>query len=706
MRLPPRMGSRGLRTQMLLACLATAVACGDGGSPELSGLGDQVGQVGTELKIDLNGTDPEGDRLAYRFRTASTLPGLEDRTSLTVSPSGAGVFRWTPTGADVGEHAFDFTASDGDHDTTVTITIDVRSAIGAATAPIFRQPLGSGTTMNLALRKCLELAIVVDDQDTTEVALAMEEPLIEGATLTRTGGAAATFSWCPTKEQEAETRRTLVLSADDRDNPKTIKNYLLVLRGGSTTGCPGTAPVITHTPKNETTIVGLTVDAQVTDDKGLKSTPLFYYAMAPPGTPPDLSQMIQLDTLEIDGTPTNGVYAADVPNPVAALPAGSAQTLYYVFVADDDDDVTGNCDHSTMSPVYQMTVTSSGAANQPICATCTTDAQCGTGDLCVSMGSMGASYCLQGCAGGCPTGYACSASPLSSVDGKAAAQCVPQSGSCQTPSSSCVDDANEDDDTRAQASANAAADGPLGVGLYDFVSCPKVNPPTSGSQVDDDWFQLVTTADTRVDLWLYGDDESDLDLHLYRSDGTVLTKSTSLEADENIVRCLPAGTYYVKVNGYDAVRSEYLLDQLTAPQACVTTCTDDVREDDDTYSQARQVTTATYTQAGNVTCPNDDDWYKVRLTTGKRLKLDLTFTQSNSSQDLDFHLYKGEFNDLWPCSPASSSTCSIAHGQGGTSNEHAEYTVPAGCEAGCDYYVVVRGYNGSTNSYGITIAVQ
>jgi hypothetical protein len=353
-----------------------------------------------------------------------------------------------------------------------------------------------------------------------------------------------------------------------------------------------------------------------------------------------------------------------------------------------------------------MTVTSNGAANQPICATCTADSQCGAGDLCVYMGSMGASYCLQSCAGGCPSGYTCSASALYSVDGEQANQCVPQSGSCQMPNGPCEDDANEDDDSRTAASANAAVNGPLGPGLHDFVSCPKPSPPATGSKSDDDWFQIVTTADTRVDLWLYGNGESDLDLQLYRSDGTLLSKSTSLEADENIVKCLKAGTYYIKVNGYTATRSEYLLDQLRTPETCNTTCVDDAREDDDTYSQARVVTGTTHSSTGNMTCPNDDDWYKVRLTTGKILKVDLTFTQSTSLQDLDLHLYKGELTDLWPCSPQDPSTCTPAHGQGAVSNEHAQYTVPAGCEAGCDYYVVVRGYAGSTNSYGINIQIQ
>jgi len=237
------------------------------------------------------------------------------------------------------------------------------------------------------------------------------------------------------------------------------------------------------------------------------------------------------------------------------------------------------------------------------------------------------------------------------------------------------------------------------------VSCPKPNPPAYGSKSDDDWFQIKTTADTKLDLWLYGNGESDLDLNLYRADGTVLSKSTSLTADENIVKCVPAGTYYIKVNGYDAARSEYLMDYYPTAQTCNTTCTDDAREDDDTYSQARSATTFPYTSTGNVTCPNDDDWYKVRLTTGKKLTMDLTFTQSNYTQDLDLHLYKG-FTDLWPCSYADPSQCSSTRGQGAVSNEHAEYTAPAGCEAGCDYYVVVRGYNGSQNNYDIALKVQ
>ncbi|HSD87438.1 MAG TPA: pre-peptidase C-terminal domain-containing protein [Kofleriaceae bacterium] len=682
------------------SALATLVACSGGNAPELSGLSDQVAQVGTEFKLDLNGTDPDGDRLAYSFKAAD-LTGVSDRAMITVSPSGAGVFRWTPIASDVGQHAFDFVASDGSNETTVTITIDVKSAIGSATSPIFRQPLGTGTTIELGKAQCVDLNVVVEDQDTAQVTIKQEEPLIDGAKLTQMDGQTATWHWCPSRAQEGDSRYTLVMSADDGENPKTIKNYLVVLRGSATNAnCPGGAPAISHTASNQTTRLDLKPTATITDDKGLKDAPLFYYSFTNPGTSQvTLSTMTQLTANKVSGSNTNGTYAPTLPNPVASAPDGTTKTIYYVFVADDDDDAMGSCDHTTMSPVYTMVVTAGGSSTAGTCSACTADSQCGTGNECVYMGSMGDSYCLQGCGAGCPTGYTCSASQIWSVDGNQAYQCVPQSGSCQAPTGQCADDMWEENDSRSAASANPT----LGTGLDAYVSCPST---TSTTRADDDWYKIVLSQSSRVNLEMTADGATDLDLHLYHSDGTVVSASTSYTSDENIVTCLPAATYYVKVNGYGSARSEYLLSYDTTAESCDTSCVDDSAEDDDTYSQARTTTYPTHTETTQKICKNDDDWYAVRLYDGESLTMDLTFTQATSSQDLDFHLYK-DFTDLWPCSPSDPSTCTAAHGQGASSNEHAVYTVPTGtCASGCDYYVVVRGWNGASNSYGITLKVQ
>ena len=85
--------------------------------------------------------------------------------------------------------------------------------------------------------------------------------------------------------------------------------------------------------------------------------------------------------------------------------------------------------------------------------------------------------------------------------------------------------------------------------------------------------------------------------------------------------------------------------------------------------------------------------------------MDLTFTQSDSSGDLDLHLYRDSL-DLWPCDVNNVAGCSPDHGQGAVSNEHAVFTAPTGCDAGCEYDVVVRGFNGATNSYTLALGIQ
>ncbi len=696
MRLAQLPSARGLLTLTSLAALATAVAsCSGGAAPELNGLTDQVAQVGTELKLELDGTSENGGKLSYRYHAAD-LMDLDGHAEITVSPDGSGVFRWTPLAADVGNHPFDFTVSNGSDDTTVTINIDVKSAIGSATAPIFRQPLGTGTTVDLTHTMCVSLDVVVEDQDTPQVKIAQEEPLIDGATLTQTDGQTAKWNWCPTRDQASETRNTLVLSADDMDNPKTIKNYLIVLRG-DTSSCPGAGPSISHSASDQTTRLDVALTATVTDAAGLKDTPLFYYSTNNPGTNPDVSTMTQLSTTLASGDNTNGQYTVSVPNPVASASDGTSATIYYVFVADDHD-TADNCDHSVTSQVYQMTITAGGSTTAGLCEACTADDQCGTGNECVYMGSMGMSYCLAGCGGGCATGYTCSTTSVTSVDGASDVQCEPDSGSCQMSTTTCIDDDWEVNDTFSDASGNPV----MTPDSYDLVSCPST---TSTSRANDDYYKLVLSSDQRVDLHLVGDGASDLDLHLYHSDHTVVAASTSTSSDEDINTCLPHATYYVKVNGYGSARSLYTLTYTSSAESCAVTCTDDTSEPDDNATEARPTTYPTFTSTGNMICPNNDDWYDVSLYTGETVTIDLTFTQNTSTEDLDVHLYQNG-TDLWPCDPQNVASCEIDHGQGATSNEHAVFTAPSGCDSGCDYDVVVRGWNGSTNSYGITIGIQ
>ena len=212
------------------AAMLVLAACGGGSPPQIHGLSDQVATVGSELVVMIDASDDSGEKIEYGVHADLSLQGT---AMMTKTPAGMGVFRWTPLAEQIGTHTFDFTATDSNGTTTVTIQIDVRAAVGAA--PIFRQPLGTGTVLNLAQNPCTDVDIVVEDQDSPMVAIAQEDPAIDGGMLTIVDGLTATWHWCPTAQQVAASNRyTLVLSADDGDNPKTIKNYVLVVGSGTT----------------------------------------------------------------------------------------------------------------------------------------------------------------------------------------------------------------------------------------------------------------------------------------------------------------------------------------------------------------------------------------------------------------------------------------------------------------------------------------
>jgi hypothetical protein len=369
-----------------------------------------------------------------------------------------------------------------------------------------------------------------------------------------------------------------------------------------------------------------------------------------------------------------------------------------VFAANDDDDATGSCDHATISPVYTMTVTSTGTADLPICAPCTSDAQCGTGDECVRMGSSGATFCLQACGAGCPAGYTCSTTPVTSVDGASAPQCVPPSGTCEMATTTCVDDSWEVNDTLSQAKANP----PLTPGSYDLVSC---TVPGDDQYPNDDVFRIVLTGDSQIDLKLAGGSVTDLDLLLTDATGAVIKRSVSNSSTEEVAICLPAGTYYVGIIGYRSARNPYKLTYTATAQSCTVACVDDGREPDDTAATARTATLPDFQSTGNQICPADDDWYKVHLFTGDILIVDLAFAQSTPSQDLDIHLYKNGV-DLTPCDATNVDACAFDNGQSGSANEHAEFLITSPCDAGCDYDVVVRGFDHAANRYDIAITVE
>ncbi len=689
-------------SQLLLAfTVLLFAACGPGGTdPVMQPVADQVVAVNQELLIDLIASDADGDEIFYTFE--SNVSEIHSRASLSRLPGGGGQFRWTPEARDVGEWFFDFRASDGSRSDTITLRIEVRAALGGDASPRFVHPQGSGTTLDLAVAQCLALNVEVVDSDSTEVALAQGVPLIEGALLDVVAKKSAIWNWCPSQAQiEAEQRYDLLLTADDGENPPRLHPYLIVLRSPLKPNCPGEPPAIVHTAMDVSSLVGLSIEAQITDDQGLKQEPLLYYSDVPPAAPPDFGQMIQVTMQQGVGD----TWTAQLPNPVAGQPQGTSADLYYLIVADDDDDAEGNCDHRAQAPVsgfFSMTVTNpGGAGGAELCEACTADVQCGGAlDHCVAIGSASALVCLADCGSSCPMDYECSTGSLSSVDGASSPQCVPLSLDCSDPGGGvCVDDAFENNDSRAEALANPVLAANT---THSLVSCPS----QAGAGDDEDWFAVVIAQEGTLDIDVAFDGMvSDIDVAVYNEDGEFVASSSGFGSSEQLRLCVAQGTYLVRVYAFSSQQNPYTLRYSTSAQSCQSmTCMADDLEEDDNAAQATVVdlSMGVFTRAQRTLCEADEDWYQVELGNDELLAVDLTFEQAPNG-DLDIHLVNQALVDLTPCSPSEVASCDTSNGQSGTANESAIYEAPAtGCP--CTYYVVVKGFDvDDENSYDIRI---
>ncbi|MBX3184996.1 MAG: PPC domain-containing protein [Polyangiaceae bacterium] len=685
---------RPLGALLLGLAVVLPVACGSSPDdanqpPSLAPLADAAGYVNQPISFGLVGSDPEGAALVFSFSTQSS--GLTSHATLEAAGRDAAVFSWTPQVPDIGVHVVDFTVSDGSKSATRTVTIEVRSS-GGGGSPVFRRPVGTGTTLDLAVTSCVELEVEVEDPDSQGVELTLGAPLVPGAELRQETGLTASLRFCPSKEAlQAEDLFTLRFVADDGDNPAVTKSFVVLPKKPQKADCPGQAPVIQHTPRDHEGLSDVVIEADVSDDLGIKFEPLVLYSTEDPGSPPALSRMVQIGMTRVSGGARSGRYRAVVPSPVATLPSGSQRTLYYQLVARDDDDALGDCDHYTESPpgaVHSVQVTHvGGGGGLAACEPCSADVQCGgAGDLCVMIG--GAPHCATACGGACPGGAACSSGEVLSQSGARARQCLPASGSCAA-APVCEDDAFEENDTRETAK-------PLPRGDTLLVSCP------NGDTDDEDWFELAVSESGQIRVDMLGDDATDLDLALYDSAGRLLARSSGYTSEESIVTCQPAGRYYLRVTAYGLAKNDYLLDWSHAPMTCAGSCDDDDAEPDSSAATARPVDLdlGTYRSDTNAICPGDEDWFELSMFAGEELHSTLGFTQTSPAEDLDLLLYQGS-TLLTRCTETDVSGCS-SNGQSSTSNERLVWPIVSSGT----YYLVVRGFAGASNLYDLCIGLN
>jgi hypothetical protein len=667
-----------------------AAACGGNHAPVLEPIADQSADVGVELSIELRATDADGDALVFDF-DAPDLPDIKTRAMVSTFASNVAIFRWTPeaTDASIVPWAFDFKVSDGKATTTETVQITVGGMGGAA--PVFRQPLGTGTTLDLTQSNCIDVSIVVEDTDSTQVVIAEDDPQIDGSTLTQTDAFDADWNWCPTAAQiAAQDRYLLHLSADDGTN-HTTKSYLIVLRSGTMMNCPGMPPVITHTPPGaQSTLLDIPITAMITDDVGIKAAPIVYYSTTAPATPPDLTKMSQVTLSLTAGDGLSGTYSGTLPNPVASGAAGSSATLYYVLEAKDNDDPTGACDHVVDSTTFAIVVTNPGGNGSLMaCDACTADAQCSTGFDCIHIGTSTGTFCARECTGSppCATGYSCSPSGslITSVGGKMARYCRPSTLSCAP---TCTDDTFEENDTQTMVTNPQSADltsgaaGDFNMTFSNLVMC------ADGTNFDEDFYGVpiladsIVTTEMKIKNYLTGGTHADLDIFLLDGAGDTLALSDGVTSTEYLSACVPkaSGKSWLDVLTFDQnpVSSKYdLTVTRTGPDA-------NEGKDDDSTTTVSLDPGSTFNQ--NI-C-NSDDWFWTYLHDGTPLVVDLKYSARVQSEELDVKLMRDN----------NSSPTEVTAGAPVDGGARLSYDSPDGGE---DFYYVVVGatVSGGGNSY-------
>jgi hypothetical protein len=345
-----------------LAALSFGGGCGPTLGPSLSYPQQSTAAVGVELSLLLHGATPDGSGVVFDFQ-APDLPDLKSRplaATLTNYAAGEAVWRWTPLAADLGAHEIDFIATGGGVTSVAPSVVTVTT--GPGIPPTFREPAGEGTTLELARTACADVEVLVDDPDSTAVALALGPPLVPNALLVPAAGAAGTLHFCPSPAQvAAATVYPFTLTADDGVNAKVAKGYTIVVRPKPVVTCTTAAPAIVSAPHGDITTTGnLHIPATVSDDVGITSARVWWTTTEPVDPMhPDLNALSPIAMPEKSGDALAGSFEAVIPNPVVASPSGTQATIYYLVEADDGDPPLG-CAHQSFQPaagVYSFVVT-------------------------------------------------------------------------------------------------------------------------------------------------------------------------------------------------------------------------------------------------------------------------------------------------------------------------------------------------------------
>jgi len=209
------------------------------------------------------------------------------------------------------------------------------------------------------------------------------------------------------------------------------------------------------------------------------------------------------------------------------------------------------------------------------------------------------------------------------------------------------------------------------------ISSGVVNSAAITTTTDIDYYKITITGTSDMVYNLVGPSGVDYDLFIYNSSGTQLGSSESGTATETVtLNGQAAGTYYIKVFGYNGANSATCY-TIKATATAVTGC-QSVYDVSTNGTTAGAATIPFNTNVTGLISPTGDvDNYKFVITTGGTITLTLTTLPG----DYDIKLLN------------SAGTQVGISQNGGTTSETINYTAVAGT-----YYAQVYGYNGANSA--------
>ncbi len=602
-------------------------------------------EAGADLSLTVSAEDPEGSTV--RLSMIKGPAGAE-----FIAPSGLGRFYWAPTSADVGTHEVILEARDVQGvQATVSLQLQVLAPGGAP-----RFTIGPQALLDLSQESTLDLEVSVVDGDSASVDIFLESGP-RGMQLTPTGAKTAQLTWTPDEFQiQSQPVWTASLLALDGDNPATRHELTIGLLGkpGDCQGRPGEcscqAPSIAHFElPAQNTLEDYRIQAWITDEESEVVAPTLHWTL---GDPDDTAsyQILPMDR-------AGEQYTALVPNPL--LEPGEASAVYYRICAGDNDDAAGDtCDNYTCAPevgAFRFRIFAPGEdlPEPDPCDACTPGQEC-INEVCIDPepepdpcdACTGAQRCINDV---CVNPDPCDAcTPEQScindvcVDPDPCDACTPGQACIEEvcvdpdpcdlclPGQTCINDVCTDPEPEPEPECTDA---------FEPNQNRSMATPTSPGQLDDLWvcdgdldlFRLpVQPGDTLSLEALFSHAEGDLVLALFGPDGQQVSVSDS-STDNEVLRFANfpvAGDYFIGVYGEPGVTASY---SLRVEQTSIWRCQDDQYEPNDNPVQAPSLGFGEFMADA---CAGNDDYYRLQLSAGQNVRIELRSPQEDSDLDL------------------------------------------------------------------------